>query len=145
MSSDEATSFFLDQLSHGGLLIDTKDELEIAGKITAALDCLPLAIAQVAAFTLATGSEPSTTLQFLENRRTQTELLLSDDVCQDDFYGIPAGAAWDLSISALTQDAKDLLSLLCFLDPDSIPVSLLRERARQASFEFDNAVGPGLG
>lgn len=144
MSSGEAVNLFLNQLSHGGHPVDTKDELETIEKITVALGCLPLAVVQVAAFTLATGSELSTTLQFLEDRRTQTELLLSDDFCHDGFYGIPAGAAWDLSISALTEDSKDLLSLLCFLDPDSIPTTLLRERVQQATFEFGNVVGPGL-
>ena len=144
MSPDDASYLLLDQLSHDQRQISSDADSDIARVVATKLGYLPLAIVQVAAFILETGCELSDTLRFLEDRKVQTELLACDGLGDSDFYGAPTAAAWDLSISALNDDSRDLLALLSFLDPDSIPEVLVRAKVQSETFEFRNAIGSDL-
>ncbi|KAJ3579856.1 hypothetical protein NPX13_g713 [Xylaria arbuscula] len=144
MSSDEASSLLVDQLLQDRLQIACAPDEEVVHAVVAELGYLPLAIVQIAAFTLETACDLSDTLRFLNDRNAQAQLLAHDGLGVFNFYDSPTAAAWDLSISALGDEARDLLSLLSFLDPDSIPDDLLHAQVDSSDFGFRSSIGTGL-
>ncbi|MFJ4633577.1 tetratricopeptide repeat protein [Streptomyces sp. NPDC088847] len=112
-----------------------RDRIEPAGDIAALthdLGCLPLALSQAAAYIIDTGKS-CTTYRTLLADRARTLADLSPDVLPDGQNHTMA-AAWSLSVEHADHLrpaglARPMLQLAAFLDPNSIPLSVLTSEA----------------
>ena len=112
-----------------------RDRLEPAGDIAALahdLGCLPLALSQAAAYIIDTGKSCATYRTLLAGR-ARTLADLTPDVLPDGQNHTMA-AAWSLSVEHADQLrpaglARPMLQLAAFLDPNSIPLSVLTSQA----------------
>jgi hypothetical protein len=99
------------------------------GAVARALGDLPLALVQAAAFVEQTGC---TFVEYLQRLRDEGIDLLRDDLGRTgDYYRETVATTWKLNFDAVRREhtaAADLLDFLAFLDPDGVPLALLREQ-----------------
>jgi tetratricopeptide (TPR) repeat protein len=129
----------LDPGSASGLLRSRSgdDDEAAAQALAVQLGGLPLALEQAAAYISQTAGFGLA--DFLERFSTQRKDLLE----RGQAYGYEGtiNSTWSLSLKQLrekTPDAVELLNLFAFLDPDDIPVKLIREQMEALSDEDDS-------
>lgn len=143
MNKDDAMALFKKKL------VCTPDEHDDAVGLLEALDFMPLAISQAAAF-IQQRKPRMTTKRYLEDMRKDDDdraKLLQKDIGDDRRDGRASNAiitTWQISFKYIQQNwptAADLLSLMCFLDRQGIPESLLQSgyatKDHTADFEDD--------
>ncbi len=104
--------------------------------LVADLGALPLALAQATAFMLDRGETCAGYRRRLGDRRRRLAELFPADALSDD-YRATAAATWSLSIEAAdrlppTGVSRPLLELLAVLDPNGVPVDVVRTQAAAA-------------
>lgn len=89
-------------------------EFEAAGEAAKVVERLPLAIGMVAGFARASQCSLSYFLEIWEEKQQL-----------DDIKDSPIDTIWDIGIQELPLEARKMLNILSFLDPDTIPHDLL--------------------
>jgi tetratricopeptide (TPR) repeat protein len=113
-----------------------------ARELADALGCLPLALAQAAAYVDESGASLSRYLELF--RRRQTELLKRGK--PGDYHDTVA-TTWDLAFQQVTEEsaaAGELLQLCAFLAPDRIPLDMLTDGADSLPETVAAAVVDGI-
>jgi hypothetical protein len=87
-----------------------------------------LAIAQVAAYILDTGTDSGLVLELLSSRRERSELNIEVGLGATMSYSHTLTYVWDISLSQVPAQSKHLLQLLCLYDNDAIPKSLFLKK-----------------
>lgn len=114
-----------------------------------ALDCIPLAISQAAAYIRRMGKHYSTGKyheQIQRSRQTRSSLLQQShpDLNRDEDSRNSIALTWQISFEHLLdgrKSAADLLALMSFCDRVAIPESLLLARAANHDFSNDSSDG----
>ncbi|HCI81473.1 MAG TPA: hypothetical protein DHW02_17495, partial [Ktedonobacter sp.] len=133
MSKDEGTLFLLrriKRLKGTSTLGSVPTALHAqALQIVEAVDCLPLALDQAAAYIEETSCSLSDYLKFYKTKRTRLLRMRGKDAAG---HPEPVAATWSLSfenVERANPAAADLLRLCAFLHPDAIPESMIIEGA----------------
>lgn len=119
--SEEEAVAFLQQRVQNATINDART-------LAQALGYFPLALAHAAAYAEATGA---TLLDYLALYTTRRQALWQRAQPPSNYHATIA-TTWDLAFQKVEQSepaALDLLKLCCFLAPDDIPLSLLRQQA----------------
>lgn len=135
------------QLLHNKLSA-TSDEEDAAMELLHALDCMPLAITQAAAYI---NRQACMTIagylrEFRANDKRRESLLHQDagDLRRDESASNSVVTTWQMSFERIRQErpsAADLLSLMSFFNPQGIPEKTLRRHNRtvaRVSALYDN-------
>jgi len=123
MAPDEAREFLYDRTQR-----DKDTEADAVDAIAKTLDYLPLALEQAAAYIIAKDCRFEVYLRSFEQHRT--EFLNERPVAGN--YPESVATTWSMNfkeIARKTAASADLLRFAAFLDPDRIPLELLREGA----------------
>jgi hypothetical protein len=125
------------------LITRTSDpDVQAARELASELDGLPLALAQAAAYILATGGTLARYLGLFKQRRPD---LLSRGERAENSRTV--ATTWSLAFGHLEQSALsavDLLRLLACCAPEPIPLSLLLQPHPELAAEFGPGVAPAL-
>ncbi|KAI4940870.1 hypothetical protein J4E91_011127 [Alternaria rosae] len=107
-----------------------------------ALDCIPLAVAQAAAYINRRGriTVAGYLAEFRKNSKKRESLLNWDagELRRDESASNSVVATWQMSFEQIQQErrsAAELLSLMSFFNPQGIPESVLRRHSREAARE----------
>ncbi|PGH01873.1 hypothetical protein AJ79_07810 [Helicocarpus griseus UAMH5409] len=96
---------------------------EDAANIVEELGLLPLAVRQIGSYIAATGIDPMRFLTLYKDRSTASDI-------EAWAHGRPQSyphtlmTVWKLAFENLPNTASSLLNMMCFLDPDGIPIEL---------------------
>ena len=116
------------------------------GMLVQALDCLPLAISQAAAFISQNAISPTDYLELLRSDEAEMKELLateSYDLSRDPEIKNSIIQTWMLSFARIQEQnskAADILSLMAVLDRQSVPIDLLRKEG-DSKIQFMTAIG----
>jgi DNA polymerase III delta prime subunit len=121
----EETLQFLDAFL--GRYLGRLDE-EAAMRLARTLGYHPLALTQIASFILESSSTIPAVLEMLTKFEASHKLLDMDH--SSLWYNDTVEAAFELSISRLTENTRRTMGVLCFFDPDSIPEALLISKGK---------------
>jgi hypothetical protein len=146
MSSADALELFQTKL---GGVDDGSDNADVAAELLAALEFMPLAIVQAAAYILRRKPRYSVReyLQsFRESDRKRTSLLdyNGKQLRRDREAKNSIIVTWQISFDHVRQirpSAADLLSLMSFFDRQGIPDALLQNRSEQITSRQDQKEG----
>ena len=113
---------------------------ESAVDLLHALDCIPLAVVQAAAYINRRGrmTVASYLDEFQSNSKKQESLLYSDagELRRDESASNSVVTTWQMSFEQIQRErrsAAELLSLMSFFNPQGIPESVLRRHSREAA------------
>ncbi|KAI4940873.1 hypothetical protein J4E91_011130 [Alternaria rosae] len=113
---------------------------ESAVDLLRALDCIPLAVAQAAAYINRRGriTVASYLAEFRENSKKRESLLNWDagELRRDESASNSVVTTWQMSFEQIQRErrsAAELLSLMSFFNPQGIPESVLRRHSREAA------------
>lgn len=115
-------------------------------ELVQALDCLPLAISQAAAFISQNAISPRDYLELLRSDDAEMKELLateSYDLSRDPEIKNSIIQTWMLSFARIQEQnfkAADILSLMAVLDRQSVPIDLLRKEG-DSKIQFMTAIG----
>jgi tetratricopeptide (TPR) repeat protein len=113
-------------------------------KLADALEHLPLALSQAAAFILENSISIEVYLRLLRDNRTNTFELLSDGTNSAEAHSAVT-TTWVMSFKQIGQRnprAADILSLMAFLDRQGVPADLIKTHDKTLSgLEFEKACG----
>ncbi|KAF2267608.1 TPR-like protein [Lojkania enalia] len=122
------------------------EDADAAKEICRLIGGLPLAMTHMSSFIQYRGYSY---LEFLAMYKEHSERIFKKDQAQVD-YEHTLNTVWDLSLESLSPNARSLLNLLSFFDPDLIPEGLLIEtradileprlKFLKDEFEFGDAV-----
>lgn len=115
MTPDEGSQLIQSYLRRG------KSEQAEARALCEDLGGLPLAIAHFAGYVAKSQCSLKQILSALEDRLKSNKIWSSDSVASRDLHARTLSTVWDLAVHRLTPDSTELLHLLAFLSPDSIP------------------------
>jgi tetratricopeptide (TPR) repeat protein/transcriptional regulator with XRE-family HTH domain len=119
-----------------------QDDAAAADAVAELLGCLPLALAQAAAYLVRTGRDLAGYAQLLRSRLVE----LIGEGAPDD-YPVPVASTLRLSYDRMAREhpaAAMLLRLCAFLAPEDIPVGLLRTGAAEATRRLRDALADDL-
>lgn len=120
LSAEEGSEMLLSQVeSKTGTPSLSGDKTELAKEISDSVCGLPLWISHISGFIL---QSQCTLSECLEIYRSSNAFL--DKSERIWMYERTSGAVFDLAFSKLTEDAKNLLYILAFLNPDGMPESM---------------------
>ncbi|KAF2794183.1 hypothetical protein K505DRAFT_242718, partial [Melanomma pulvis-pyrius CBS 109.77] len=127
-------------------LCDTSDEGGMAA-LTHALDCIPLAISQAAAY-INRGARMTVSCylqEFWKNDKKKRSLLNRDagDLRRDESATNSVVTTWKMSFEQIRKErpsAADLLSLMSFFNPQGIPEAVLRVYTSSAKPRANNSI-----
>ncbi|KAJ5081639.1 pfs domain-containing protein [Penicillium alfredii] len=110
----------------GSLLIQSylqrgRSEQAEARALCEELGGLPLAIAHFAGYVAKSQCSLQQISSSLQERLKSSQIWSSDSVASRDMHARTLSTVWDLAMHRLTPDAYELLRLLAFLSPDSVP------------------------
>lgn len=108
-------------------LEDARAQQQIAEKLSDELGGLPLALSQMSGYMMTHGYSMSQFLKFYRTGDTADELARSTTSLNHYQYKKTLETCWQISLTTLEQDAKCLVGLCAFLDPDEIAESLFTE------------------
>ncbi|KAF4960851.1 hypothetical protein FGADI_684 [Fusarium gaditjirri] len=152
MSLEEASELLKKSLidDESGLRNDELCNKEIVEKLLKALTCLPLAIAQAAAYMNFYETLITEYIQLLEDKDDLNVIDLLQQECDDDtFYDSSQKAVattWIVSFDRLRLsfvEAADLLSFITFIEPKAIPRSIFPKLETEK--QMTQAIGTLLG
>lgn len=133
-------------------LLDKYDE-EVAADLVLALECMPLAITQAAAYIIRRAPRMSASAYLREFRKSRTrkaDLLREDrgDLRRDTGAANSVVTTWQITFSQIRQEpqsAADLLSFMSFFNPQGIPDWVLQSyvRRRHEGEAGVNGIGGG--
>ena len=115
-------------------------------ELVQALDCLPLAISQAAAFISQNAISPIDYLELLRSDEAEMKELLateSYDLSRDPEIKNSIIQTWMLSFARIQEQnskAADILSLMAVLDRQGVPIDLLRKEG-DSKIQFMTAIG----
>jgi tetratricopeptide (TPR) repeat protein len=113
-------------------------------KLADALEHLPLALSQAAAFILENSVSIGIYLQLLRDNRTNAFELLNDDTTGAEAHSAVT-TTWIMSFTQIRERnprAADILSLMAFLDRQDVPADLIKRHYETLSgLEFERACG----
>ncbi|KAF3937483.1 hypothetical protein ABW19_dt0200645 [Dactylella cylindrospora] len=119
-NKDDGAQFLFSYLQDGADRIPGNQEA--AQVVSELFDGLPLGLRIAAAYT----RENSLTLaEFLEEYNTYSHDVESKPLPHNDNKNLHN--IWEMALSKTSQEGKNLLDILVFLDPDSIPIALLEK------------------
>ena len=119
-----------------GLTEAKPEERALAQKIVEAMDSLPLALDQAAAYIEETGCSPA---DFLDRYRRQRAEILRRRGGTGNEHPLPVATTWALSFTQVEQmnpAAADLLRVCAFLAPDAIPEEMIAAGAEELGPEL---------
>ncbi|TAQ85801.1 hypothetical protein B7494_g5858 [Chlorociboria aeruginascens] len=107
----------------------TANAQDIAWNISATFHGFALALGQIAGYIRTSGCSLQDFVRMYENRKNTTALTA---LPVKDYHSNLA-TVWDLSLSTLSSEAKTILEILTFVDPDSVPNALFQEPTAEGS------------
>ena len=110
-----------------------EEEKESAEKISDLLDGLPLALATIGGYINQTVSNAS---DFLENLKTSSKAWEASAIGPAKQYEKTLKTVFEIAFQELPDNARSLLNILAFLDPDSIPEDLFVDNIGSPFLKF---------
>lgn len=126
--------------------LESDSSQEAQKELVQALDCLPLAISQAAAFISQNATSPTDYLELLRSGEAEMKELLateSYDLSRDPEIKNSIIQTWMLSFVRIQEQnpkAADILSLMAVLDRQGVPIDLLRKEG-DSKIQFMTAIG----
>ena len=111
---------------------DEKEE-EIAREISEAVDGLPLAIATIGGYINQSGSN---LVDFIGKLKTSSDAWIASVVGLVDQYEKNLETVFDIAVTELSDNARTIIGILAFLNPDHIPEEIFVTAIEKRSFGF---------
>ncbi|KAI4924849.1 uncharacterized protein J4E92_006885 [Alternaria infectoria] len=133
MDSHEGSEMLLAQTETSKSDTDIKRQEELAKEISSAVGGLPLWISHLSGFI---AQSRCSLEECLDIYRSSSGLLDEQHHRDRWMYDKYPGAVFDLAFSKLHEDAKSLLNVLAFFNPDGVPEKMLLVDVPDENFEF---------
>lgn len=127
---DDAASLLFKYLQRDAA--DEKDE-EIARELSDTVDGLPLAIATIGGYI---NQSESNLVEYIQTLKHSSNAWTASAVGPVNQYEKNLQTVFDIAISELSDRARELLSILAFLNPDNIPEALFEIAVQRGSLKF---------
>jgi hypothetical protein len=135
LSLDESRRLLLKYTQPGidPLNIRSHSEFKLAGDIAKLAECLPLALSLIAGYILVSRCSLTDFVELWNERRRnmqragQTSLSLTDTALE---------TAWNLGLREVPEDARALLNIIAFFDPDNIQREMLIDDHEESILEI---------
>jgi hypothetical protein len=129
---DEGTSLILRQMH-----LDETDKAARAEaeELSGELGGCPLAISHYVGFCVASHMSLGEVLRTFQQRSMSAEIWSCNSNVSVLQYERTLGTVWDTALNSLDDEAKDLLDVLAFLNPDCIPEDLLKSTSSHPTTE----------
>jgi hypothetical protein len=115
MSKKEGSELIRKHLRRGG------SEDEAAQKLSVELGGMPLAIAHFAGYVSRSQCSLDQILESLQDRLKCSQIWAQKNPTSFSGYNRTLETVWDLAFRRLTADAREILEIIAFLEPDYIP------------------------
>ena len=112
---------------------DDEDEKECAREISDLLGGLPLALTTIGGYIHQTGDAVA---DFLDNLKTSCNAWVASASGPAKQYERTLATVFEIAFKELPDDARSLLDILAFLNPDHIPIEMFTVRVGNSSFPF---------
>jgi hypothetical protein len=127
LTADEGSKLLVTSLkaTSNEALYDSTEGLESATELSNDLGGLPLAICQISGFISTSLCTVAEFREIYKSQRDMNEVFEEPEGSANFHYQYTLATVWDLSFSKLDSDSVSFLEIVAFLDPDSIPETLL--------------------
>jgi hypothetical protein len=115
LTNQEGSELIRRHLRRGG------SEQEIAEKLSKELGGLPLAIAHFAGYVAKSQCPLKHILESFQQRVKSSQIWSVGDITAVSGYDLTLATVWDLAFRRLSDDARLLIDIIAFLEPDYIP------------------------
>ena len=133
MRPEEGSAVIRKYLRRGG------SEQEDAERLSGELGGHPLAIAHFAGYVARSQCSLQLILRSLRDRKYSSRIWAAGSVASLSGYARTLGTVWDLALTRLSKDARKLLNIISFLNPDSIPEEMFlghEPSPRQSKWQY---------
>jgi hypothetical protein len=118
MTSEEGSALIREYLNRG------ESEKDFASQLSTELGGLPLAIAHFAGYVANSQCSIEYILESLQERKKSSQIWSIHSLTSAGDSNLILETVWDLAFRRLSADAKELLNIIAFLDPDRIPIDM---------------------
>jgi hypothetical protein len=127
LSTEESVALFMSQLALDQSMAErTAEDKDTVYEICEELGGLPLAVTQVAGFIINASCSLGEVVNMFKSISDANYLFEGQGEPIDAYYELTLSNVWNVTFSRLSQPTRDLLDIIAFLDPDSIPERLFK-------------------